>query len=93
MGYNQSEFAAIGGASKRSQIDWEQGKLVPNAEFLARVAGVGVDTQYVLTGVVSNNTLTNDENELLGVYRALSTKGKARLRGVIDGIKAPVPSN
>lgn len=48
---SQSDFAAWGDASKRSQIEWEKGSQVPNAEFLAKVGAKGVDVQYVLTGV------------------------------------------
>lgn len=51
MGLSQSDFASIGGASKRSQIDWEKGVAAPNAVFLAAAAARGVDVTYVLTGV------------------------------------------
>lgn len=84
LSYSQVDFAAAGGASKRSQIDWEQGKLVPNAEFLALVAGLGVDVQYVLTGVASTATLTSDEQELVVGYRALDIRGKANMLGMLD---------
>lgn len=50
-GLNQADFAAIGGASKRSQIDWEKGVAAPNATFLSAVAAHGVDVTYVITGV------------------------------------------
>ncbi|MEB0137976.1 MULTISPECIES: XRE family transcriptional regulator [unclassified Undibacterium] len=96
LGYSQAEFAIVGDASKRSQIDWEQGKLVPNAEYLALISTIGVDVQFVLTGVVSNTTITPDENELLTAYRALGMKGQARLLGVAEGIaeaKPPKPEN
>lgn len=51
MGFSQTAFAAIGEASKGSQIAWEKGTAYPNADFLARIAiGVGADVQYILTG-------------------------------------------
>jgi len=86
LGLNQAEFAALGGASKRSQVDWEQGKLVPNAEFLAQLAGQGVDVQFVLTGIASSTTLSPEENELVISYRKLDVRGKARLLGLADGM-------
>lgn len=86
LGYSQAEFAAAGDASKRSQIDWEQGKLVPNAEYLALISAIGVDVQFVLTGLVSSSTITPDENELLTAYRALGMKSKVRLLGVAEGM-------
>lgn len=51
LGYSQTAFAAIGEASKGSQISWEKGTAYPNADFLAKIAvGVGADVQYILTG-------------------------------------------
>lgn len=86
LGFNQQEFAAIGGASKRSQIDWEQGRLVPNAEFLALVAAAGVDTLYILTGEHSSASMTTDEITLLAGYRGLPPRDKANLLGILDVI-------
>lgn len=82
---SQSDFAALGGASKRSQIDWEKGSLVPNAEFLARMAQHGVDVLYVLTGEHSKppeSLLTADEADLLDSYRRSSPLRQASLREV-----------
>jgi DNA-binding XRE family transcriptional regulator len=31
LGYNQSDFAELAGASKHSQINWEKGASFPNA--------------------------------------------------------------
>lgn len=84
LGYNQIEFAAIGGASNRSQIDWEKGKQVPNAEFLALVALSGADVQYVLTGKSSTTALAEDENELLNGYRRLDLRDKANMLGLLQ---------
>lgn len=50
LGLSQADFAAIGDASKRTQIQWEKGAAAPNAEFLALVAQAGVDVLYVVTG-------------------------------------------
>lgn len=50
LGMTQQDFAALGGASKRSQIEWEKGGQVPNAEFLAALDTRGVDVLYIVTG-------------------------------------------
>lgn len=88
LGYNQIEFAAIGGASNRTQVDWERGKQVPNAEFLALVAIAGVDVQYILTGKRSSNSMTVDEEELLEGYRGLDVRGKAGVLGMVETLGA-----
>ncbi|MCP2517051.1 helix-turn-helix domain-containing protein [Achromobacter mucicolens] len=51
LGFSQQAFAEIGGASKRSQVEWEKGAQVPNAEFLAHIATRGADVTYIVTGV------------------------------------------
>ena len=82
IGLNQSDFAALGGASKRSQIDWEKGVLVPNAEFLALVSKHGVDVLFVLTGERSKppeSLMTSDEVAMLESYRRSSPVRQASL--------------
>ena len=61
----------------------------PDAGYLVALAGVGVDISYVMLGVPANNSLTDDENELLAGYRHLDLRGKARVLGVIEGIAEP----
>lgn len=54
-GYNQTRFGAIGGVTKKTQMLYESGERMPDAVYLRAVAGVGVDVQYVLLGVPSQN--------------------------------------
>jgi len=61
----QAAFAELGGASKRSQIEWEKGAATPNAEFLAFVAEHGVDVLYVLTGARQQTDQAGRKLELL----------------------------
>ncbi|RSE76666.1 helix-turn-helix domain-containing protein [Achromobacter denitrificans] len=62
LGLSQQVFAEIGGASKRSQVEWEKGAQVPNAEFLALVAKRGADVAFIVTGVraISEEALEAD---------------------------------
>lgn len=53
LGLSQQVFAEIGGASKRSQIEWEKGAQMPNAEFLALIAERGADVAFIVTGTRS----------------------------------------
>ncbi len=89
LGLNQDDFSAVGGVKKPSQIAYEQGKRAPDVLYLIAVAAIGVDMQYVLTGKVSNDALTDDENELLAGYRKLDLRGKAGVLGTIDGLSVP----
>lgn len=91
LGINQSDFAKIGGASKRSQIDWEKGTLVPNAEFLALVAEIGVDVSYVLTGKYATAVLSKEESDVVAGYRTLDMRGKAGVLSLISGMAPQAP--
>lgn len=51
LGLTQAAMAEVGGVSKRSQTGWEQGRAVPDANYLTAAAAAGMDVQYVLTGL------------------------------------------
>jgi transcriptional regulator with XRE-family HTH domain len=89
LGFNQEDFGAIGGVQRRAQLFYEQDERHPDANYLLAVSKVGVDVQYVITGVVSSATLSEDEAALISAFRALDMKGKARLLGVAEGIAEP----
>ncbi|TSD71183.1 helix-turn-helix transcriptional regulator [Janthinobacterium sp. KBS0711] len=89
LGLTQEAFAAIGGVKKLAQINYEQGKTLPDAGYMVALAGIGVDLSYVMLGVPASNALTDDENELLAGYRRLDLRGKARVLGVVEGIGEP----
>ena len=82
LGFDQEPFAALSGASRYSQIDWEKGKSFPNAKALAAWAAAGADVQYILTGVraggaiahptVSYTVLTPREAALVDNYRHIA---------------------
>jgi transcriptional regulator with XRE-family HTH domain len=87
LGFDQEGFAALGGASRHSQIDWEKGKSFPNAKVLAAYAAAGADVQYILTGVRSNmaaeqhpgyNVLNSRETMLLDNYRHIADEEDKR---------------
>ncbi len=50
LGFVQTQFAAIGNASKRAQINYEQGISSPDANYLCCLGKVGVDVQFIVTG-------------------------------------------
>ena len=93
LGLTQEAFAAIGGVKKLAQINYEQGKTLPDAGYMVALAGIGVDLSYVMLGVPASNALTDDENELLAGYRRLDLRGKARVLGVVEGIGEPVTTS
>lgn len=71
---NQTDFAAIVGASKHAQINWEKGVATPNAAALEVWAGRGLDVLYVVTGQRSNAAST----------QYLTENGNSVATGLID---------
>jgi transcriptional regulator with XRE-family HTH domain len=88
LGFNQTDFAGLGEASLRSQIEWEKGKAYPNAKILAAIAAAGADVQYILTGIraggaiaqesASYTVLTPREAALVDNYRNIEDEGGKR---------------
>lgn len=53
LGYNQTDFAAIGGMSRKTQFDYESGTRAPDGSYLIGITTAGADVQYIITGVHS----------------------------------------
>lgn len=50
LGFSQTDFAALAGASKGSQISWEKGSAFPNAFVLSAWDKAGADPLYIIAG-------------------------------------------
>lgn len=72
IGLTQTAFGAIGGVKKQAQLKYENDTSSPSANYLAEVAKVGVDVQFVLLGVNSNQPINQEEQELLSAFRSAS---------------------
>lgn len=74
------------GMSKGIVTKWKNGCL-PNGETIIKLAEyLNVSTDYLLTGKISNMVeLSNQEQELLYLYRKLPEVGKARTIGYMNG--------
>lgn len=70
LGLSQAAFSAIGGASKRTQISWEGGRSSPTLDAMVAWAKIGVDVQYLATGLHQVASLTPDEEALLMRFRS-----------------------
>lgn len=50
LGKNQTDFAALGGAGRKTQFNYETGERAPDGAYLAAIAAAGADVLYILTG-------------------------------------------
>lgn len=74
LGLNQTAFAALAGASKNTQYNYEKGERSPDAAYLAAAAQAGVDLLYVVTGERKpqlGESISAQEASLLGYFRQL----------------------
>lgn len=79
LGMNQTEFAALGGVVKFTQINYEKGDSAPNLDYLKKLNDSGVDGYFILTGL-RTPTATSDEllpfpERLDGLVKAEQLKG------------------
>lgn len=81
LGFNQSDFAGIAGATKQTLNSWETGRSSPKADQLEQLGEHGVDVYYVLTGqrIGLATTLSAREATLLDNYRAAPEDAKKAL--------------
>ena len=82
LGLSQTALAEIGEVVRKAQQNYESGLRTPNGDYFAKVAQVGVDVSYVITGIRSSTPepLKPDEAELLDDYRQASPEAKRALR-------------
>ncbi|WP_083446691.1 MULTISPECIES: helix-turn-helix domain-containing protein [Xenorhabdus] len=79
LGFSQSDFAEMVGASRKSQIRWEKDESAPGADAISLWAKAGLDVMYLITGQVQQSISTVHKNneideELLGkIVRQLNS--------------------
>lgn len=72
---SQPAMADAAGTTKKTQIDYEKNKTPPKGTYLAKVAALGVDVGYVITGVRAENVAhTPIEMGYLRQCRLLATR-------------------
>lgn len=85
LGLTQEAFGAAGGVLKRAVINYEKGERFPDAAFMAGVASIGADVQYIVTGKrapADAASLSYDETELLSLYKKADVLGRDAVQAV-----------
>lgn len=90
LGFNQADFAALGGVAKTSQFNYEKGDRSPDAEYLARILDAGADVLYVISGARTPAAadLSGAEQLLLQRYRAVSVKDQQAVDRILEVMAA-----
>ncbi|WP_341519811.1 helix-turn-helix transcriptional regulator [Pseudomonas sp. G.S.17] len=71
IGMPQYSFAAIGGVKPNAQVKYESGRRLPRGDYLAAIAGTGIDLLFILTGKrsVGLSQLVGHERTFIASYR------------------------
>ncbi|EAW1261733.1 XRE family transcriptional regulator [Salmonella enterica] len=91
---SQAALGEIGGVRKQAQLLYEKGERNPDAAYLSAISRFGVDIQFIVTGVRSAESLSDDEKTLIKSYRnaPLAVKAAA-LAALTAGSSASVSVN
>ena len=77
---NQTDFAAIGGVSKKTQIDYEKNATSPVATYMSAIAAAGADVLYILTGQRSAPVHpTSHDQAILMLYNSLKPEAQEEI--------------
>lgn len=86
MSLSQAEFAALAGATRISQGAYENGKYMPNLEYLILLAQHGVDIGYIVTGVRHDGRLGNDQVTILKCYDQMDDSNRVAFLQIAQGL-------
>lgn len=50
LGLNQTDFAALAGVTKKTQMLYEAGERVPDANYMTAITKAGADMYFIITG-------------------------------------------
>ncbi|HGJ5879086.1 MULTISPECIES: helix-turn-helix domain-containing protein [Arsenophonus] len=91
LGLTQAQFAQQVGVQTMSQFNYEKGKRAPDAIYLEKAAIVGVDVLYIITGqrTPNLNGITNDEAEIIRLYRSAPLSVKTAIYGALTSTISP----
>lgn len=94
LGLKAKEVADFAGVAIPTQSNYEQGKRYPDAAYLMKLADLGFDINYVLTGRRDSLMLSTQDRMLLELYhQAPETVQKHILAGLLTGSTDSKPTS
>jgi transcriptional regulator with XRE-family HTH domain len=86
LGYNQTDFAALGGVAKNTQWFYEKDERSPDVAYLAAIEKIGVDIWYLLYGERKPQTvsdLNSSETKVIQAMRKMSEVDRASIERLV----------
>lgn len=69
LGYKSKEIAELTGVTVSTQSNYENGRRRPDTRYLFKIAKLGFDLNYVVTGQRNKNDFSKLEKEFLELFR------------------------
>ncbi|MEQ1975003.1 MULTISPECIES: helix-turn-helix transcriptional regulator [unclassified Xenorhabdus] len=92
LNLTQAELADIGGIHKNTQGNYENNQKSPDAKYLERLAALGVDILYIITGNRSSRPdISIDEKILVENYRAMNEESRRNMQAVGSAFAQSAP--
>lgn len=79
-------MARVGGVARNAQINYEKGDRNPDSQYLSLVCGIGVDVNYVITGMriaPAVDTLRPREAALLENFKKMAEEDKCAIERLV----------
>ena len=95
LGMSQTEFGEAAGVNRGSQFNYEQGRRMPDAAYLAAIAKLGADLLYIVVGDQSFErvrALGADEQLLVDAFRSASPEVRRAALAVLLSTRDFAPS-
>ncbi|MBJ9298955.1 helix-turn-helix domain-containing protein [Citrobacter freundii] len=92
LGLSQAALGEIGGVRKQAQLNYEKGERNPDSAYLSAIAKFGADIQFIVTGTRSAESLSQDEKELINLFRQAPLAVKAAALAALNAGNAATDS-
>jgi transcriptional regulator with XRE-family HTH domain len=94
LGFNQEDFAHLGGVSKNTQLGYEQGIRTPDVHYLFKIEDHGADLFYLLDRGKEQDHLCPTMAQMLALFSSMSAPEKALAFGMMTLLRgARIASN
>lgn len=82
LGFSQEKMSELGGVKRLSQTNYETDKRTPDGDYLIKIAEIGADVQYILTGKrsLTENDDGNDDGDDAANDANISPKKRELMR-------------
>ncbi len=83
--------AQAGGVERTAQYNYENNIRVPKIDYLAKLAAIGFDIQYMVTGIRSTQALNEIEQNLVNCFKRADASKKAAIMAVAESQAEALP--